>query len=240
MERRSNSKEVFADLNELNAIVDPEDGDLWIVEDDSTGTAGNGYVWNETDGTWDNVGQIQGPQGPAGPITSLGKLTNVDDSVDSADDGHVLTWDTDKWVAKEATGGGGASTLGELTNVDTGADSAADGNVLTWDSNQWKAVAPEDGSALYHPKNGAFDEELNTSALSTGADADNNIQLSNFGLVGYLDSNMTIIIDRSTGNAVFIGEVSATTLKGDGSQITNLPTDQTRMPLDLTTLPTLS
>ena len=45
-----------ADLAGLNAIVDPEPGDLWVVVDDGTGTPNNAYVYDEDTDDWVLVG----------------------------------------------------------------------------------------------------------------------------------------------------------------------------------------
>ncbi len=47
---------------EILAIVSPSAGDAWINQDN-----GDLYFWNVTDGRWDNIGQIVGPQGLQGP-----------------------------------------------------------------------------------------------------------------------------------------------------------------------------
>ena len=54
-----------ATVADLDNIVDPEPGDLYVVI-----ANGNGYVWNGT--AWDNTGPIQGPQGDVGFTGSQG------------------------------------------------------------------------------------------------------------------------------------------------------------------------
>jgi len=49
-----------ATVADLDNIVGPAQGDLYVVLAD-----GNGYVWSGT--AWNNAGPIQGPEGPTGP-----------------------------------------------------------------------------------------------------------------------------------------------------------------------------
>ena len=62
-------KGTVATVIDLDSIVGPVTGDLYIVLADS-----NGYVYNGS--TWDNVGPIQGPQGEPGPRGADGSNGN--------------------------------------------------------------------------------------------------------------------------------------------------------------------
>ena len=111
-------------VTDLDTIVDPVAGDLYVVLED-----GNGYVYNGT--SWDNVGAIrgpqgeqgiqgetgpmgpQGPQGPAGPGLAAGgttgqvaaKLSNTD---------YDTTWIT---LANVATSGSYTDLTNRPVNV---------------------------------------------------------------------------------------------------------------------------
>jgi len=54
-----------AAVEDLDNIVGPAQGDLYVVLAD-----GNGYVWSGT--TWNNIGAIQGPAGATGPQGDTG------------------------------------------------------------------------------------------------------------------------------------------------------------------------
>ena len=54
-----------ATVADLDNIVDPVQGDLYVVLAD-----GDGYVWSGT--AWNNIGPIQGPQGATGPTGPKG------------------------------------------------------------------------------------------------------------------------------------------------------------------------
>ena len=51
----------------IQAIAGASPGDAWI-----NGETGDLFFWNSTDSTWDNVGQIVGPEGPTGPTGPVG------------------------------------------------------------------------------------------------------------------------------------------------------------------------
>ena len=65
-----------ATVPDLDLILNPQVGDLYVVLAD-----GNGYVWDGSN--WNNVGQIQGPAGADGADGADG--TNGTDGVDGAD-----------------------------------------------------------------------------------------------------------------------------------------------------------
>ena len=52
-------KGAVATVADLDLIVDPQQGDLYVVT-----ATGDGYVWSGT--SWENAGPIRGPQGPQG------------------------------------------------------------------------------------------------------------------------------------------------------------------------------
>jgi plastocyanin len=56
-----------ATVGDLDNIVGPAPGDLYVVN-----ATGDGYVWNGT--SWDNVGPIQGPTGDVGPTGPQGDI----------------------------------------------------------------------------------------------------------------------------------------------------------------------
>ena len=77
---------------DLDDIIDPDEGDAYIIDDDDPFT-GHLFVWNGT--SWIDAGQIRGPQGAQGPQGPQG------DKGDKGD--NAIALDSSAWVIPSTT-----------------------------------------------------------------------------------------------------------------------------------------
>ncbi len=120
-----------ATVAEVNAIVTPEAGDVWIMLDAGEITNGSGGLpmqvvigdwigYGETDLNWMNLGQMEGPQGDTGPQGIQGEKGDTGDTgADSTVEGPVGPAGTAATLAAGTTTTGAEGSDASVTAVGT-------------------------------------------------------------------------------------------------------------------------